>query len=148
MGTLVHNKKAHFEYEILEELEAGVSLLGSEVKALRGKLGSLAGARVLVRGGEALLVGATIPPYQPSNIAKDYDPERVRRLLVSKKEMRTLADAEDAKGLTTIPLSLYTKGRNIKLSVGIVRGKKKADKREKIRARDTQRELQRELRRK
>lgn len=143
MGTLVKNKKAYFDFEILEEIEAGVELLGSEVKSLKGSQGSLVGARVVVRGGEALLVGATIPPYQMNNVPDDYDPERPRRLLISKKQMLQIEDAEESNGLTTIPLSWYNKGRLVKLSVGIARGKKQADKREKIKSRDTLRDIAR-----
>jgi SsrA-binding protein len=143
MGTLVKNKKAYFDFEILEEIEAGAELLGSEVKSLKGSQGSLVGARVVVRGGEALLVGATIPPYQMNNVPDDYDPERPRRLLISKKQMLQIEDAEESNGLTAIPLSWYNKGRLVKLSVGIARGKKQADKREKIKSRDTLRDIAR-----
>jgi len=143
MGTLVKNKKAYFDFEILEEIEAGAELLGSEVKSLKRSQGSLVGARVVVRGGEALLVGATIPPYQMNNVPDDYDPERPRRLLISKKQMLQIEDAEESNGLTAIPLSWYNKGRLVKLSVGIARGKKQADKREKIKSRDTLRDIAR-----
>jgi len=143
MGTLVKNKKAYFDFEILEEIEAGAELLGSEVKSLKNSQGSLVGARVVVRGGEALLVGATIPPYQMNNVPENYDPERPRRLLISKKQMLQIEDAEESNGLTAIPLSWYNKGRLVKLSVGIARGKKQADKREKIKSRDTLRDIAR-----
>lgn len=142
---LVENKKARFDFEILEELEAGAELFGFEVKALKQKLGSLAGARVLVRGGEALLVGASIPAYQPKNTPENYDPERPRRLLLHKKEMAQIVEAEESAGLTAIPIAWYNKGRLVKLSVGIARGKKQADKREKIKERDAARDVQREF---
>ncbi|MBL1434232.1 SsrA-binding protein SmpB [Candidatus Wolfebacteria bacterium] len=145
MATLVKNKKAHFDFEILEEIEAGVELLGTEVKALKSNLGSLVGARVVVRGGEALLIGATIPSYQPNNTPENYDPERTRRLLLSKKQVLEVQSAEESDGLTTIPLSWYNKGRLVKLSIGIGRGKKKADKRQKIKARDIARDIGRAL---
>ena len=98
---------------------------------------------MIVRGGEALLVGATIPPYQANNAPDEYDPERPRRLLLSKKQMLEVEGAEESNGLTAIPLSWYNKGRLVKLSVGIARGKKKADKREKIKSRDTLRDIAR-----
>jgi len=145
MGTLVTNKKAHFDFEIIEEIEAGAELLGYEVKSLKANQGSLVGARVVIRGGEALLVGATIPSYQPNNTPDGYDPERTRRLLLSKKQVLEVQRAEESDGLTTIPISWYNKGRLVKLSIGIARGKKKADKRQKIKARDTARDLGRDL---
>ena len=145
MPTLIHNKKVHFDYEILEEFEAGIELLGFEVKSLRAKRGSLEGAHVTIRGGEAFLINAEIPPYQPSNTPKDYDPKRRRKLLLTKKEISLLAGKEAQKGLTLVPISLYTKGRHIKLSFGIARGKKKYDKRETIKKRDTERDVAREL---
>lgn len=143
MGILITNKKAHFDFEILEEIEAGAELLGLEVKSLKNGQGSLVGARVVVRGGEAMLVGATIPPYQANNAPEDYDPERPRRLLLSQKELQQVLDAEESAGLTAIPISWYNKGRLVKLSLGIARGKKKADKREKIKKRDVFRDIAR-----
>lgn len=143
--ALIQHPKATFDYEILETFEAGIELLGHEVKALRAHQGSLLGAYVVVRGGEAYLVGATIPPYQQNNTAKDYDPTRPRRLLLSKKELGILANTESTKGLTLIPISVYNKGRVLKLSVGIGRGKKKFDKRESIKKRETDREVRRTL---
>ena len=145
MAVLIDNKKARFNFEILETYEAGLELFGTEVKSIRARNGSLEGAYVIVRGGEAFLVGATIPPYQPDNTPQEYEPERARRLLLNKKELAKLSSYEDQKGLTVIPLSLYTKGRLLKLQVGVARGKKKHDKRETIKKRDTERELGRSL---
>lgn len=146
MPTLIEHKKAYFNYEILEKFEAGIELLGIEVKALKNKRGSLEGSHVIVRGGEAFLVGMNIPPYQPNNTPKDYDPLRNRRLLLTKKEIDVLLGAESKKGLTVVPISLYTKARKIKVSIGIGRGKKKYDKRETIKKRDTERDVAREMR--
>jgi SsrA-binding protein len=143
--SLIENKKAGLKYEILETFEAGLELLGTEVKALRAKLGSLEGSRVLVRGGEAYLVGSTIPPYQAKNTAESYEPERNRRLLLSKQEIGQLADAEAKKGLTVVPLSVYNAKRYIKVRVAIVRGKGKADKREDVKKKDAKREAERIL---
>ncbi len=148
MTVLVKNKKASFDYEILETFEAGVELFGYEVKSLRNGRGKLEGAHVIVRGGEAYLVGASIAPYQPKNIPKDYDPERPRRLLLTRKELNVLLGFESMKGLTIIPISLYNKGRYIKLQLASVRGKKKADKRESIKERDTKREIDRVMKEK
>lgn len=147
MAKLVENKKARFDYEILEAYEAGIELFGFEVKSLRAKQGSLLGAHVTIRGGEAYLLGATIPPYQPGNTPKEYDPARNRRLLLSKKELAHLAGRENARGLTIVPLSVYSKGKKLKVEIAVVRGKKKYDKRETIKKRDIERDIGRHLKR-
>ena len=143
--ALVENKKVGLDYTILEEIEAGLELLGFEVKSLRAGRGSLKGARVVVRGGEAYLVGATIPARQIANAPKAYDPERSRRLLLSQKEIAHVASAEGEKGLTIVPLKVYNKGRRLKLSIAIARGKKKEDKRHTIRKREEDRRIERTL---
>src|SRR3989344_1570852 len=142
---LIQNKKAYFNYEILEKFEAGIELLGSEVKSLKGSQGSLEGAHVTIRGSEAYVTGMHISPYQPKNMPKDYDPLRNRRLLLTKKEIDKLGGAENQKGLTIVPLSVYNKGRKLKLEIAVVRGKKKYDKRETIKKRDTEREIGRDI---
>ena len=149
--SLIEHKKARLNYEILETHEAGIELLGAEVKSLRAKQGKLDGAHVVVRPSgrsgayEAYIVGMTIPPFQPSNTAKDYDPGRTRRLLLQKKELTELAGHEHQKGLTIVPLSVYSKGRHLKLSVAVARGRKKYDKREALKERDSKREIERTL---
>ena len=145
MRPLVTNKKARFDFEVLETYEAGVELLGTEVKALRAGKGVLQGARVVVRGGEAYLVGVSIPPHQAANAPRGYDPERSRRLLLSKREIMELAQRSEKKGLTAVPLMLYAVGRNIKVRLAIVRRKKKQDKREVLRKRDAERHIERTL---
>ncbi|MAJ97373.1 SsrA-binding protein [bacterium] len=145
--SLVDNKRIRFDFEILKEFEAGIELLGIEVKALRAKRASLRGARVLVRGGEAFLIGATIQPYQVDNTPDSYDPERVRRLLLSKKELSELAGSDVAKGLTLVPISLYNNKRRLKLSFGLARGKKQKDKRETIKERETKIAIERSMKR-
>lgn len=142
---LVENKKARIKYQVLQTYNAGLVLSGSEVKSLRNKLGSLDGARIVVRGGEAYLLGATIPPYSHAAVQKEYDATRTRKLLLKKSEIRELSDAESTKGLTIVPLSVYN-DRHLKLTVAIVRGKGKADKREDIKKRDAKREAARVLR--
>jgi len=146
--NLLENQRARFDYVILETLEAGMELLGFEVKSLRAKRGSLKGARVVARGGEAYLVGATIPAWQIANAPKSYDPERTRRLLLSQKEIAHIASAEGQKGLTIIPLSVYNRRRVLKLGLAIVRGKKKEDKRQSIREREEKRRIGRTLKKK
>src|SRR5260221_391948 len=120
---LIENKKAGLKYEILERLEGAVELLGGEVKSLKRKQGSLEGSYVIVRGGEAYLIGAHVPPYQPKNTHASYDPYRLRKLLFTKKELRELAVHGERRGLTIVPLSMYNKKRKIKIEVGIARGK-------------------------
>ncbi len=142
---LVEYKKAFLKFAPLESFSAGLELFGQEVKALRSKLGSLDGARVVVRGGEAFIVGMTIPPYQAANMPKGYDPERPRRLLLAKKEIAELLDAESKKGLTIIPLEVYTNKRFVKARIAIVRGKGKSDRREDLKKRDALRETGRIL---
>lgn len=146
--NLVENKKARLNYEILEEFEAGLELHGFEVKALRAKHGKLDGAHVVVRGGEAYLVGANIPPYQPANTPKEYDPARNRRLLLTKKEVVQVGEYEEQKGLTIVPLQVYNKGKVLKVRIAAARGRKKFDKREVLKKRDTDREIQRTLKNK
>jgi len=139
------NKKAYHDYEILEEIEAGIVLKGFEVKSIKQGKASLKGARVVVRGNEAFLIGANVPPYQASNTPKDYDPERARKLLLHKKEIAKLIGKEQQKGLTLPALSLYNKGGLVKLKFAVARGKKKFDKRESIKKRDIERDLKRSL---
>jgi SsrA-binding protein len=145
MTTFIRNRKARFDFEILEEFEAGIVLSGAEVKSIRSGKGKLDGAYVIVRGGEAFLVGASVSPYQVANTPKDYDPERPRKLLFSKKELARLENQTETAGLTAVALSFYNKGGKIKLSVAIARGKKKHDKRESIKERDTKRDIERTL---
>lgn len=143
--ALIEHKKARLNYEILEEFEAGLELLGTEVKSLRAGQGKLEGSHVVIRGGEAYMVGAHIPPFQPLNTDKGYDPDRSRRLLLSKKELMQLADYESQKGLTIVPLRVYNKGKNLKLALAAARGRKAHDKRAVLKERDTKREIERTL---
>jgi SsrA-binding protein len=142
--SITENRKARFNYEILGTFPAGIELTGQEVKSIRAGKISLTGAYISVRGGEAFLLGANIEPYQPKN-ALGFDPLRPRKLLMSKVELAELALAEGTKGLTIVPISVYNKGRFIKVDVAIARGKKKFDKRETIKKRDTERDLKRTL---
>ncbi len=145
MATYIDNRKAHFNYTIDETFEAGIELLGFEVKAIKKGQANLAGAFCIVRGGEVFIIGMHIPPYQAGNTPKDYDPDRNRKLLLNKKEIIELADADKAKGLTLVPMALYSKGRRIKVEIAIAKGKKLHDKRESIKKRDTDREIRRTL---
>ncbi|HEY4515927.1 MAG TPA: SsrA-binding protein SmpB [Candidatus Paceibacterota bacterium] len=143
--SLITNKKTLFNYEILDKYEAGIELLGFEVKALKNGQGSLEGARVSIRGNEAYVMNMNVPPYQPKNTPKEYEPERPRRLLLTKKEITELSKVEGIKGLTIVPLSVYNKGKKVKVEIASVKGKKKFDKRESIKKKDTEREVRRSL---
>ncbi len=142
---LIYNKKINLDYEILETFEAGIELLGLEVKSLRKNQGSLLGAHITVRGGEAFVIALNIPPYQVKNTPKDYEPERNRRILLTKKEIQQLASLEAKKGLTIVPVSMYSKDKKIKVQIAVVRGKKKYDKREDIKKREVDRDIRREF---
>jgi SsrA-binding protein len=145
MKALINHTRAKFDYELLDTYEAGVELSGNEVKSIRAGKGKLEGAHVIVRGGEAYLVGASISPYQPANVPNGYEAERVRRLLLSHKELAELEQKSSQRGLTIVPLMMYNKGRLVKLSLAIARGKKKTDKRETIKERETKRTIERTL---
>jgi SsrA-binding protein len=142
---LIYNKKINVDYEVMETFEAGIELLGQEVKSLRGHQGSLLGAHITVRGGEVFLIASNIPPYQVSNTPTDYDPKRNRKLLLTKSQIQQLASLEAKKGLTIVPISMYNKSKKIKVEIAIVRGKKKFDKREDIKKRDIDRDIRREF---
>lgn len=144
MSVLIDNRKAHFNYEVLDTYEAGIELYGFEVKSIKAGKAVLAGAFAIVRGGEAYITGMQISPYQVGNTPVDYDLQRTRKLLLSKKQIDELGKIDQKKGLTIVPLSLYSKGRLIKVELAVVRGKKAYDKRETIKKRDTDREIRRE----
>lgn len=145
MAALIENKKVFFNYEIDEQFEAGLELVGYEVKSIRDKRGTLEGSHITIRGNEAFLIGAFIPPYQEKNTPADYDPYRNRKLILTRPEIEKLGLIEAGKGLTIVPISMYNKGRVIKLSLGIARGKKKFDKRQTVKKRESDREIARTL---
>jgi SsrA-binding protein len=144
MTTYAKNQKAHFDYEILSTISAGLELVGTEVKSVKNGQMSLAGSHVSVRGNEAFLLGADIQAYQPKN-APDFDPTRARKLILTKAEIAELLKAEGTKGLTIVPISVYNKGRFLKVDLAIARGKKKFDKRQALKKRDTERDLDRKI---
>lgn len=145
MKIISENKKAYFNFEILEKFEAGISLIGQEVKSIKTRGVNLAGSYVIERGGEFFWVGAHISPYQPKNVLPDYNPERWRKLLLKKSEINYLIGKSKQKGLTLIPLKIYIKNGKIKLEFAIAKGKKKVDKREVIKKREIDREIKRAL---
>ena len=136
------NRKARHDYEILERIEAGIVLRGTEVKSVRQGHIALQESYVVPRGTELWLEGCRINPYEHGNI-NNHDPDRPRKLLMKRKEMANLIKKVAEKGLTLVPLSAYFKGRNLKIEVGLVRGKKSYDKRESIKQRDVDRRIRR-----
>lgn len=143
--SLVTNRKAGFNYEILEKYTAGMELFGFEVKSLRKSQGSLEGSYVNIKGGEAWIIGLYIPPYQVGNTPKEYDPYRERKLLLTKKEIMALDRARETKGLTIVPLSVYNKNGILKVEIAIAKGKKKFDKRETLKKQTALRDVERDL---
>ncbi len=145
MPEFSSNKRARFDYELLKEYEAGIVLWGFEVKSIKDGRMNLAGAFVVLRGKEAWLLNASISPYQGKNTPADYDSARSRKLLLHKWEPKELIGKSAQKGLTIVPLSVYSKRGKIKISVAIARHKKAKDKREAIKARESRREIARTL---
>jgi len=141
----IRNKKALFNYEVIERLEAGIELFGHEVKSIKTGRLNFEGSYVSVRGGEVFLVGASIAAFQPKNTPEDYEPLRPRRLLLSKKEILQLLGVEKQAGLTVVPTSMYNKGKKIKCEIAIVRGKKQFDKRESLKKKADERDMRRTL---
>jgi SsrA-binding protein len=143
MVNYLFHKTALRDYEIIDRYEAGIELLGTEVKSIRAGHGVLAGAHIIIRDGEAYVVGMQVPPYQPKNVVSGYAPDRTRKLLLTKSEIATLAGSGKRAGYTLIPLSVFPKGKKIKLEIGVGKGKKKFDKREDIKKREDARSVRR-----
>lgn len=147
MSDLSVNRRASYDYAILQTYEAGMELRGFEAKSVKAGRMTLAGSFAVIRGNEAWLLNATIPPYQQKNTPADYDPMRSRRLLLHKNEIKELTGTAAQKGLTIVPLKVYTKHNRVKILLGLGRHKKKGDKREIIKKRDAEREIARDVRR-
>lgn len=143
---VTENKKAWFDYEILEKYEAGLALQGSEVKSLRVNSCTLKDAYVSFRGKEAFLQNAHIPVYSASSY-NNHEPERLRKLLLHEHEIAKIHAATTEKGLSCIPLKIYFKKGRAKVEIALARGKKKGDKRQAIKSREADREVQRSIRR-
>lgn len=139
------NKYARYAYEILERSEAGIVLTGNEVKAIRNNQANLKGAYISIEKDEAYLKEAYIAPYRFAAKQTQHSPTRPRKLLLHRKEIHRLRTKIGEKGLTIIPLSIYTKGRHIKLELALVRGKKLHDKRASIKKRELDRTARRAL---
>jgi SsrA-binding protein len=145
-NLIVSNRKARHDYQIIEVLETGIALRGTEVKSLRKLNANLQDSYAMVKNGELWLFGLHISPYEQGNI-NNHDPVRTRKLLVQKKEMRKLFSKISEQGLSLIPLSMYFKGPYAKVELAIARGKRSYDKRESIKKREAERTISRTLRR-
>ncbi|MCX6745875.1 MAG: SsrA-binding protein SmpB [Candidatus Parcubacteria bacterium] len=145
MPILATNKRATFDYEILEKFEAGLVLTGQEVKAVRNGQASLNSSYVTANNQTATLLNASISPYKMAGTLPNYNPSRTRKLLLHKKELGYLTGKTKQSGLTLVPLSLYTKGKKIKLEFALAKGKKLYDKRRTIKEREAKRKVLRAL---
>jgi len=139
--TIAANKRAYFNYQILETYEAGIELKGFEVKSIKTGRINLAGSYAVFKNNQVWLINADVPPYQPKNTPSDYDPKRSRRLLLRKTEIKGLIGQIQEKGLTLVPLKVYTKNRKIKIEIGLAKSRKKVDKRELIKKRESKKEI-------
>lgn len=148
MPTFAKNREAFHSYSIEDTIEAGLSLLGHEVKSVKLGQVSLKGAYVTIRNGEAYLRNAHINKYKYASNLDSYQETRERKLLLHKSEIHKLQNTTHEKGITLIPLELYTKKRNIKLKIGIGKGKKEYDKRETIKKKEAKRNIDRAIRNK
>ncbi|MDP3052341.1 MAG: SsrA-binding protein SmpB [bacterium] len=140
------NKRAYFDYKILEAYEAGIELLGFEVKAIKTGHINLAGSYAVIKDNQLWLLNADIPAYQPKNTPAGYDQRRTRRLLLKTAEINNLSGKTKEKGLTLVPLKVYTKNRRIKIEIGLAKSKKEFDKRETIKKREAQRQIRERIR--
>jgi SsrA-binding protein len=138
---IIRNKKAYYNYHILETLQAGISLQGQEVKSIKKQQVSLDGSFVRIKNSEAILYNLTVQPYQPNNIYKKYIPDRPKKLLLTKKEINFLIGKLNQKGLTAIPVSIYVHKGLIKIDIAVVKPKSQVDKRAIIKKRDQEREM-------
>lgn len=146
MKIVATNKKGYSNYDIIETLEAGISLLGNEVKSLRLGMVNLKDSYAVVKNGEVFLLNLHISPYPYSSPFERYDPERERKLLLHKKEIRKLYGKVKEKGLTLIPLEIYFNDRGkAKVKLALARGRKKWEKKEVIKEREIEKEIRREL---
>jgi len=146
MGIYAINKRATFDYELLEKLEGGLVLAGYEVKAIKTGHISLKGAFITVKDGELYLTNAHIPAYQKANVPVNYDEYRSRKVLAKKREIDSLIGKIKQKGLTLVPIKVYSKHRLIKLEFAVGKGKTKIDKREDIKKREANVSIRRALR--
>lgn len=145
MPTLAVNKKARFDYDLIEEFEGGLVLTGAEVKSIKKGNASMQGTFMTIYKDELWLKNMHIGKYAPAGKQEGYDPVQDRKILVHKQELKKLIGKHKAEGLTIVPIRVYTKGALVKISFALARGKKKHEKREAIKNRDTDRQMKEEM---
>ena len=143
MANLLTNKRAFFDYEILDTFKAGIFLKGKEVKSLKKKRGKLEGSYAHIQGGEIFLINFSIPVYQPKNTMGLVEPDRTRKILLKRREINSLIGKVKEKQLTLLPLKIFLEKGKIKIELGLGKGKRKIDKRESIKKRESDREIER-----
>ena len=146
--ALADNKRAKFDYEMVDEVEAGVEMTGFEVKAVKDGKVDITGSHAIIRGGEAYIVGMKVQSYQPGNEPENFDTDRTRKLLLHREEIVKLAVKANERGLTIVPMRVYNKAGKVKVLLGLAKSKKKFDKREKIKKKDVQEDIERNLKNK
>jgi SsrA-binding protein len=146
MEVVVKNKKVSYEYEFIEQITAGIKLLGSEIKSIRGHKVSISEAYVYIKNGEVYIKGMHISEYKQSGIHTNHEPTRLRKLLLNKREILKLDDSIQQKGLTIVPISVIINNKGlVKIEIALCRGKKIHDKRNDLKDKDIKREIDREL---
>jgi len=145
MINKIQNKKATFNFEVLDKFEGGLVLTGFEAKAIRIGKAKLDGSFIISRGGELFLKNAEVSPYQPNNIPKGFEPGRLIKILLKKKDINKLTQKIEKEGLSLIPLSIYPHGKKLKIEFALAKGKKKSDKRQTIKQREDERDILRAL---
>jgi SsrA-binding protein len=147
LKVIAQNRRARFDYHVESHVEAGIALLGTEVKSLREGSAQLSDAYAIGKGGELFLFNAQIPPYKPAGPLQNHDPKRTRKLLLKKREIERLNEAQQKAGYALIPLSMYFKDGRVKVEIGVCKGKTGVDKRDSIAEREAKREMDRARRR-
>jgi SsrA-binding protein len=143
--SIVNNRKAYFEYHILEEFEAGIVLLGSEVKSIRMGNVSLTDSFIYLKSGEVWIKNFKVARYKQTHLSEKHEDNREKKLLLTKTQIIKISRMMEDKGVTCVPLQVFTKNNKLKVKVGVVKGKKLYDKRQSIKERDIKREMQRGL---
>lgn len=139
---IASNRKATYDYHVIDTIEAGIQLTGNEVKSIKKGLITLSGSYAVIKNNEAFLINATISPYQPNNLSSIYNPSRTRKLLLKKQEIVNLNYRIKKEKLTLIPLKIYNKNGLIKIEIALARGKKKYDKRESLKQKEIKKKIE------
>jgi SsrA-binding protein len=143
LKVIAQNRRARFDYHVESKVEAGIALTGTEVKSLRDNSAQLSDSYAIGKGGELFLFNVQIPPYKPAGPLSNHEPKRTRKLLLHRREIDRLAEAQQKSGYALIPLSMYFKDGRVKVEIGVCKGKTGADKRDSIAEREAKREMDR-----